>query len=179
MFVSKVFSFFFVCLLAVCGCSVSQTEGTNQTQQKEKAELSLTMERSQCLGNCPVYKLEVLQNGKVSSERFSFSDKDFSFRKSNGKIESTLNEEKINQLIAEIDKTDFFSLKNDYTNAGESGNCATDNPTVILSIKLRGKEKQTKHDLGCTGTADLEKLVKLENKIDEIVETKRRIGERK
>lgn len=176
MFISKVFSIFIVCLLAACGNFVSQTADSSST---EKPDLSLTMERSQCLGNCPIYKLEVTQNGHVSFEGFSFSEKDFSSTKSNGKKESNLSEEKINQIISEIDKTNFFSLKNDYTNLGNEGNCATDNPTVTLSIKLRGKEKQIKHNLGCTGTADVTKLTNLENKIDEIVETKRWIGERK
>ena len=176
MFIAKVFSIFFVCLLAACGTSVPQTANSTST---EKPDLSLTMERSQCLGNCPVYKLEVLQNGRVLFEGSSFSEKDFSSTKSTGKKETTLSDEKINQIIAEIDKTDFFSLKNDYTNLGEAGNCATDNPTVILSIKLKGKEKQTKHNLGCIGTTDVAKLTNLENKIDEIVETKRWIGERK
>lgn len=108
MFIAKSFSIFFVCLLAACGNSISQTADSIST---EKPDLSLTMEKSQCLGNCPVYKLEVLQNGYVSFERFSLSEKDSSFSKSNGKKEANLSEEKINQIIAEIDKTDFFALK--------------------------------------------------------------------
>jgi len=171
MFIGKVFSFFFVCLLAACGSSVLQT--ANSTS-REKPDLSLKMERTQCLGNCPVYKLEVLQSGQVSFESFSFSEKDFSMTKSNGKIKDTLSAEKINQLISEIENANFFSLSAD---VGESGNCATDHSTVILSIKLRNKEKKINHNLGCGGTADLKKLEDLENKIDVIVETKRWIGE--
>lgn len=94
MFISKIFTFFFVCMLAACGNSVSQTVNLNQTSSTENPELSLAMERSQCLGNCPVYKLEVSQSGKVSFERFSFSDKDFGSTKSSGKTESILSGEK-------------------------------------------------------------------------------------
>jgi hypothetical protein len=176
MFIPKVFSLFFVCLLAACGNSVSHTADSNQKLPMINPDLFLRMERSQCLGNCPVYNLEVSQSGQVSFESFSFSEKDFGMTKSTGKIKSTLSAEKINELISEIDNADFFSLSADL---GESGNCATDHSKVILSIRLRGKEKKITHDLGCSGTGDLKKLENLENKIDEIVETKRWIGERK
>ncbi len=164
----KVFLFLVVCLLASCGNVVLQN----------KPDLSLTMERSQCLGNCPVYRLKVLQSGQVTFEKFGIAE-DFSTTRSKGKIESNLSKEKINQLIAEIDKTDYFSMKDDYTDLGEAGNCATDNPTVTLSIKLRGQAKKTIHDLGCMETTDVEKLKSLEDKIDEIVGTKKWIGEKK
>ncbi len=171
MFIVKFSPLFFVCLSAACGHSVSQTADLTST---EKPDLYLAMERTRCLGNCPVYELEVLQDGQVSFEGFSFSEKDFGMTKSNGKIKDTLSAKEINQLISEIDNANFFSLSAD---VGESGNCATDHSTVIISIKLRNEEKKINHNLGCGGTADLMKLENLENKIDEIVETKRWIGE--
>lgn len=173
-FVFKIFMLYFVCMSAACGNFVSQTANVNQSEQIDPTDLVLRMERTACFGNCPVYKLEVLQNGRASFEEFSFSEKESDFTKSKGKIEKTLDQEKINQLIAEIDKVNFFSLSSE---VGETGNCATDYSNVILSIQLRGKDKKINHDLGCAGTTDLKKLESLENKIDEIVETKRWIGE--
>lgn len=178
MFIAKVFSFFFVCLLAACGNSVSQTENTNHTLESNKIELNLKMERTACFGNCPVYTLTIQPDGKFFFDDVKSIEKGELVTKIKH-LENKLSEEKMKQIIAEIDKTDFFSLKNDYTDFGNAGNCATDNPTVILTIKLRGREKQTKHDLGCRGAADVTKLTNLENKIDETVETKRWIGEGK
>ncbi len=174
MFILKVFLLFFLCLLTACGNSVPQVSNVNQLKQISETDFALRMERTQCLGNCPVYKLEVLQNGYVSFEQFGFSEKDASATKSKGKIENTLSQEKITQLIAEVDKVDFFSLSSE---VGEAGNCATDHSTIILSIQLRGKEKKINHNLGCAGTNDLKQLENLENKIDDIVETKGWIGE--
>ncbi len=179
MFIAKVFSFSFVCLLAVCGNSVSQTEIISSPQQKDKTELSLKMEKTECLGSCPVYTLTIEPSGKVVFEGKFWT-------KIKGKAEDTLSEEKINNIIAEIDKANFFSLKDSYTE--NSGNCPypyTDNSTVILFIKLRGNEKTIPHSLGCYETLAPtfkifpQQLFNLENKIDEIVETKRWIGERK
>ncbi len=193
MFISKVFSFFFVCMLTVCGNSVSQIENTNQIQQKEKTELSLRMERTGCYGQCPAYDVVVQSDGKVL-----FNGK--SYTKITGKVEDKITEEQLKQLIAEIDNSNFFSFDDAYTY--DSENCpsiATDMATVTLFISLNGKEKTIIHYWGCwinqvpkehnSANIRVEKdyspqvfpqqLYNLENKIDEIVETKRWVEERK
>ncbi len=78
MFIVKVISLFFVCLLVACGNSVSQNgdmisqviNSNNQqtksdNQQKEITELSLNMKKSGCFGECPTYDLTVQPDGKV------------------------------------------------------------------------------------------------------------------
>ena len=189
----KVFLLLFVCLFSVCGNSTSPTENTNQIQSKEKTELFLRMERSGCYGACPIYNLIVQPSGKVLFDGKVYTE-------TLGNAESFLDREKIERLIAEIEKADFYSLKDFYTT--DSGNCpstSTDSATVKISIKLNSKEKKITHYLGCTeiqesikvNPANLvrnfdpskqifpQQLYNLENKIDEIIETKRWIGERK
>lgn len=143
------------------------------------------MERTPCFGNCPVYILTIQPDGKFFFENIKTIKKGLPVTKKE-KVEGKLSEEKINQLISEIGKADFFALKDSYT--GDSGNCptiATDNSTVTLSIKSNGKEKTITHYLGCLEEIKLDEpwktfpqqLYNLENKIDEIVETKRWLGE--
>ncbi len=130
MFISKVFSFFFVCMLAVCGNSVSQIENTSQTQQTEEAEIALRIKRTGCWKFCPVYELSIQPNGKVLFEGIQDTE-------TKGKTESVLSKEKIIQLIDEIEKANFFALKNSYTNV--SDNCPgyrTDQPTVTLYMQV-------------------------------------------
>ncbi len=208
MFVSKVFSFFFVCLLAACGNSASQNgdatsqtlninnqqiKSTNQNQQKEITELSLNMKKSGCFGECPIYDLAVQSDGKVIFDGKKYTKKI-------GKVESRLDKEKIKELINEIEKTKFFSLDNAYNY--DSKNCPvsmSDLPNITLYIKLNGEEKTINHDWGCwkgspittdsngksirketwSPTIFPQELYNLEDKIDEIAGTKRWIGERK
>ncbi|CAN5520037.1 hypothetical protein BH18ACI1_BH18ACI1_15540 [soil metagenome] len=147
MFISKVFSFFFICMLAVCGNFVSQTDNVNQTQQTDETKFSLRMERTPCFGNCPIYTLIIQPDGKAILEDVKFIQRGDLVTKK-GRIEIILSQDKIQQIISEIDKADFFSLKDSYT--GDSGNCSTywtDSPTVTLSVKLRGKEKTIPHYL--------------------------------
>jgi len=201
MFISKIFSFFFVCMLAVCGNLVLQNENTNQNQQKENTnknqqkettELYLSMKRSFCFGDCPIYDLTIQSNGKVIFEGKKYT-------KTIGRIESKLEKEKIKQLITEIEKANFFSLDNAYNY--DSNNCPVfveDSPSITLYIKLNGKEKTINHGWGCWVDSPTEndsaiikpkknwslrifpqELYLLENKVDELVETQRWIGERK
>ncbi len=181
MIISKFFLFIFVCLFSVCGNSVSQTENTNQTQLKEKAELSLKLERSGCWKFCPVYQLIIQPDGKVLFEGIQDTA-------TKGKVESILSKEKLIEIITKIERADFFSLKDSYTNVSDNcPNWETDAPTVILQINLNGNEKKITHSLGCREVYNPnefqkifpQQLFDLENKIDEIVETKRWIGERR
>jgi hypothetical protein len=131
------------------------------------------------MGNCPVYNLSVESNGKAIFEGIKFT-------KTIGKTESQLSDEKVKELIAEIKKAKFFSFKDDYSS--QSKNCtgfATDGPGAVLSIKFNEMEKSINHSTNCfvigwfSNEDTLKPLTVLENKIDEIVETKRWIGERK
>lgn len=198
MFVSKVFSLFFICVLAGCGTEVPQPKNTNQNQPKENiiqnqreetAELSLNMKKSFCFwGGCPIYDLTIQPEGKIIFEGRKNT-------KTIGKVESNLEKKKVKQLITEIEKANFFTLDDAYNY--DSKNCSvfmSDSPNITIYIKLNGKEKTINHNWGCRVGSLAEngevkrnwservfpqELYNLENKIDEIVETKRWIGERK
>lgn len=187
MFISKSFLILFICMLAACGNSISQTENSNQSPQKEKTQLFLKMEKSGCYGRCPSYDLTVELGEKVMFEGKAYTE-------TTGKAEDKLSAEQLKNLTSEIEKADFFSLENAYDY--DSGNCpelATDMPSVKLTIRLNGKEKTINHYHGCfekdnsptiksNNVADKifpQQLYILENRINEIIGTKRWIGERK
>gem|GEM_PF-4248600 len=200
----KLFSFFFICILAGCGNSVSQKEDTisqsrsaeqnqqlksaNQNQQKANPELTVKMERFTWTHNL-LYRLEIQSDGKVN---FTKTNGKFINTKVIGKGEKKLEKERMEQLLIEIETSDFFSLDSAY--GYRFKNCPlamSDNDSVKIYIKLNGKEKSIDHDLGCLDMSLAERkkdinrkdrifpqqLYKLENKIDEIVETKHWIGE--
>jgi len=181
MFNLKVCLLFIVCVSVFCKTSNAQVGNLSHQLGKYESELSITMKRMACFDGCRVYNLEIQSNGKVIFEGIQYT-------KIKGKIRSKLSKQKINQLISEIDAAGFFDLKDSYVINSDCPMMVNHNPDVILTIKLNGKEKTVTHYLGCP-----EKFVKfgepwkvfpqqlynLENKIDEIVETKRWVGERK
>jgi Domain of unknown function (DUF6438) len=144
-----------------------------QDAQPRANSLEIRLQRTACYGTCPVYSLTVDSKGNVE-----FVGKQYV--ETVGSAKSTIPVEKMRLLAAEIERADFFSLKDAYT--GRSGNCpisATDMPSVTLRVKLNEKEKNIEHYLGCFETSGAggelpifpRKLALLEDKIDEIIGT--------
>jgi hypothetical protein len=184
MYIAIICSIFFVCLLAACGNSISQSENKVLATQTNKVMLNLRMERNHCFGECPVYTLTIQPDGIFFFENVKIREKNELITKK--RIEGKLSEEKINRIVGEIIEADFFNLKDSYADGFDCPAFWKDSPDVNLSVSIDGKEKIVFHSLGCKEKVKIDeegkiypqRLYDLENKIDEIVETKRWIGER-
>jgi (2Fe-2S) ferredoxin len=115
----------------------------------------ITLERTACLGTCPIYKLSIYGDGRVIYEGIRFV-------KIEGTVTTTISEEKIKQLVTEFQSIDYFSLNDSY----EEFN-ATDMPSAMTSLTVGGKTKTIRHYHGDFSAP--KKLTELENKIDHIV----------
>jgi uncharacterized protein DUF6438 len=127
----------------------------------------ITLERTVCYGTCPAYKLTIFDDGKVVYE-----GKEFVKRK--GKAEGQISKAALDELVREFERIDYFKLDDQYTD--DPKNCPeswTDYPSATTSLNWKGKTKTVLHYHGCRGSAVLDHLTALENKIDEAVNTKR------
>ena len=122
----------------------------------------ITLSRGGCFGTCPVYKLTIEDDGKVTYQ----GDK---FVKIKGKKESTLSNAKLKEIKAAFKKVDYFNLKDSYIKTD-----ATDMPTIITSFKTKSKRKEIVHYHGDFGAP--KKLTHLEERIDIIVNTNKWTG---
>lgn len=197
----KLLSFFFICILAGCGNFISQKPDVISqsisikqkqllepaNQQDSNTELTVKMERFSWTHSL-LYKVEINPDGKVV---FTKTDGKFVSTKTIGKAERKLGKEKMEQLLTEIENSDFFTFDSAYGYSYKNCRSAmSDNESVKIYIKLNEKEKSIDHNLGCFDMSPEElkkevnrknkihpqQLYKLENKIDEIVETNRWIG---
>jgi len=141
-------------LLAVAvtaiGCAQPQTPTPSDLK-----EVVITLERTECFGSCPVYRLTVLGDGAVIYEGIRFAQVQ-------GTMQTTISEDKIRQLVSEFQKIDYFSLRDSY----EERN-VTDMPSAFTSLTINGDKKTVRHYHGDLGAP--KELTELENKIDEIV----------
>jgi len=155
--------------------SGAQTAGTPAVQTTAPKETVITLERSQCFGTCPSYKLTVYGDGPVVYEGRKFV-------KVEGTVNDSVTQEQLKQLVAEFERADYFSLRDTYFDATDG--CpvyVTDNPTANTSLELGGRKKTVRHYYGCrekdedrtVGGIYPKKLYDLESKIDEIVNTAR------
>jgi hypothetical protein len=142
--------FILLIILPITGCCKNNTNIS-----PDYNELIITLERTACLGECPIYTLTIHGDGTVVYE-----GKDFV--KTKGRKESIISKEKIEELILEFNRADYFSLKDNYVE-----HTMTDAHSVITSITINGKLKIIEHYHGDFSAP--EALSTLENKIDEIV----------
>lgn len=130
-------------------------------------DLSVSLERTPCGGfnsQCPVYKLKILNDGTVIYDGQSNV-------KRSGIVKSTINRERLQQLVAEIEETNYFSLKSRYSIVADGCEGSLyDSSSVNTSIIMNGKSKNIFHYKGCVGAVP--ELTKLEDSIDEIVNSK-------
>jgi len=165
---------FFGLSLALLGPSV----GCNGAGYSDRAvipqdipkDLKITLERTECFGFCPVYKLTITADGAVVFEGRRFV-------KQEGVTINSVSRERLKQLMAEFDRVKFFSLEDDYSEIRLS--CPTDQPSAITSIRINGKSKTINHYLGCLEPKVPKGLTELENKIDEVVNTAQWLPDKK
>ena len=136
--------------ISFAGCSRSQTP-----QPSDIKDVVITLERTVCFGYCPDYTLTIKGDGTVTYEGRQFVTIE-------GTRTTTVSEEKIRQLLAEFEKVDYFSLKDNYVER-----TITDAETVITSITVDGKTKTIEHYHGDFGAPN--SLTELEDKIDVII----------
>jgi hypothetical protein len=146
---------FLLCLTLITACGAPPQPAT---PAPDYSTLVVTMERTPCFGTCPVYKLMIFGNGQVEYEGLNFVNVQ-------GQQTATLTADQVKELIAELEKADFFELEGSYTVN------ATDLPSTIVTVTLDSRSKKIEH-YGICGSQDINSapqvLCDLEQKIDSI-----------
>ena len=96
-------TFSVIVILSLTGCAGKYTNG-----EPNYKDMVITLERTPCHGFCPVYKLTIRGDGTVVYE-----GKDYVNTK--GKEETTISQDKIDKLVQEFKRIDYFSLNDEYT----------------------------------------------------------------
>src|SRR5207244_7960158 len=129
-------------------------------------------------GNGGDYKLTIAVDGSVNLTRFRNPSREYNPNEPDSKlIHSKIGIEKLGELVAEINRINYFSLNDAY--AKQSDGC----PGVIIdqggaetSVTMNGKTKSIAHYYGCCRFYGDEiypvQLTQFERKIDELVGTK-------
>ena len=146
--------FVFIAVIFFSLCLGSCSSGNKLTEEDFK-DLIITLERAACFGTCPVYTLAIYGDGTVVYEGINCV-------KTMGRVESVISQEKIEEIVLEFEKANYFSLNNNYIERN-----MTDVQSVITSITMGGRAKTIEHYHGDFSAP--ETLTRLEDKIDEIV----------
>lgn len=138
----------------------SKSEATAQDIPRDTV---ITLERTRCYGMCPSYKITISADGSVTFEGRHFV-------KEVGIVKSTISRERLQELLAAFDRINYFSLRSQYEDVGDGcKGVVTDHPSALTFIKTNGKSKSVNHYYGCRGVEVLDELTKLEQAIDDAV----------
>jgi hypothetical protein len=155
----------FASLLAILVLTGAWALGNRVSAAAQQApqDTLITLERTVCYGMCPSYKLTISADGAVVFEGRRFVKKI-------GTAQSTISQEQLRGLIDRFDKINYFGLRNRYQDPADGcEGYVTDNPSANTSIRINGKSKSVRHYYGCTGIEMLGELTKLEQAIDDAV----------
>lgn len=107
----------------------------------------ITLEKTECYGRCPVYKLMIYDDGQALYQGISHVDKI-------GEYQQQLPADTIASLIQHFEQSGFWSLKDEYVAD------VTDLPVTYLSFQYQGKHKKIKNLIQAPA-----ELTALENRI--------------
>ena len=128
----------------------------------------ITLERTPCLGVCPVYTVSISGGGAV---RFVGRQHTAHI----GEADATVPPARVDSLLAELRVGGYFGFADAYVqDAPACGLYATDSPSAITSVTAGGERKQIRHDYGCSDAP--RGLARLETRIDEVAGTGRWTG---
>lgn len=139
---------------------------------------TLTLERTACFGNCPVYRIVVHADGVVEFTGMRYV-------KIQGISSGRLTSAQLHELVEAINRVKYFSLEDVYDReAGDCPTVATDFPTVISSVAIGNVAKTIRHNHGCRqassmrelGEVYLAALTEFEARVDRIVDSVQWIG---
>ena len=131
---------------------------------------SIRLERTACLGTCPVYSLVLRGDGSVRYE-----GKEHVRRI--GSADTTIATSAVLGLLDEARAAGFFSLPDRFAYGEPTCPLYTaDSPRTFISITTGGRTKRIEHDYGCENSP--RPLVTLASRIDSVAGVARWIGPR-
>ena len=136
---------FIVMLFSISSCTTFKNN-SNIFSFSESKDLIISLQREACYGTCPIYKIEVYNDGSGVYTGTQFVE-NIGIRIFN------LSENQINLILTQAESIKFTNMKEEYSQP------ISDLPTTIIQIK----DKRIKNHIGAPKT-----LKNLENLIDQL-----------
>jgi Domain of unknown function (DUF6438) len=145
-------------LLVEIGAGLAKRNAPNATSNA-KSPVFITLERTACLGFCPVYLVSVTGDGTVTFQGRQFVQQ-------LGTHVGHVDPAQVQALIEEFYRIGYFDLQDEYSAD------ITDAPTTITSLTIGAQFKRV-----LDYVAGPKELKLLEDRIDEVAQTSQWIGD--
>jgi len=177
---SRHFSWFCIILLGVfatfaSGQTPDQVRPIGAGIKTQKYDPWVVMQRGECYGSCPAYKVSIFSDGTVEYNGLNFV-------KIKGPSYGKITDKQVRELKTLISRTRFFALRQSYGISDDRCTAMmTDSATVEIKVRRQSQSKSVRHYLGCFGgsqshRAEMKRLKELEEAIDRIIAVEQWIG---
>jgi Domain of unknown function (DUF6438) len=141
-----------------------ETRSAIDRRSVAQPELLCSLTRSRCMGRCPAYSVEVMDDGTVTYRGKSGV-------RTAGEQRATLGDAELKELVSVFTDARFFQLMDAYTYHD-----TTDFPSVTVALSRDGRVKKVRHYLGdFLAPPSLERL---EWRIDKMLNTSQWVGDK-
>ncbi len=156
-------------IASVAACNGRQEEPDDTIAPVRNASvIEVTLERTACLGGCPIYRLEMDGSGLVRYEGIAFVERI-------GVDSARVSSDQVREVIGSAEALGYFALADSYRQGDAT--CAEyfpDSPSVIISITADSLHKRVTVDHGCMSfPPELPQLAEL---IDQVAGSARWLG---
>ena len=139
----RLFTLLLLCTL--CSCRTAKEE--------VNLNLIISMDRTGCAQECPVYSVNVFENGLVTYMGYEHVEKE-------GKHKIKLAKKELNRLIRLFEKSNFFEFKESYISEE-----LYDLPTTSLYFYYKSRRKKIIENYNTP-----EAIIQLEKELDKLIE---------
>lgn len=163
------------CLFCVAASALSYRQicpdpETIQTHIPRDADLNISLERTQCFGDCPVYVVSIQNDGTIFYHGRQYV-------RYEGMYSAKMTSQDFERLIGAFEEYNYFALVAEYRR-GTNPICGpnafvrgTDAPSVTTLITVDGRQTGVAHYHGQLNAPD--ELRELEDFIDDVAQTDR------
>lgn len=141
-------------------------------QEPPMSHVSITLQRSTCLGNCPAYSVTVTPDGQVNFEGHAY------VQTASARGHATPGQ--IANLLVALDQAGFRAMRDSYVSHDDGCEMVmSDQPGVKISVVDASGSKTVDFYNGCTGAAAdavRPRIEQLARSIDQQLDTARWIG---
>lgn len=151
-------------LASIVVAAVLAATASPASAQSVPDDFLITLERTACFGECPIYSVSIDARGTVTYEGTKFV-------RVEGREKDRIPMSGVAALLATAERIRFFDLRNRYRtirNPDGTETMVTDLPTAFVSIRAGGRTKRVEDYFGAP-----QGLKQLEEQIDETARTNR------
>ncbi len=163
------FRFPVLAVLVLVACNGRhEVPGDTVAPARDATIVEITLERTACLGGCPIYRLEMDGTGLVRYEGIAFVEHI-------GVDSAHVAPEHVRDVIGSAEELGYFALADSYRQGDAT--CSgyfPDSPSVIIDIIADARQKRVVVDHGCMGFP--QQLPQLAELIDRVAGSARWIG---